>query len=180
MTYYRIVGGLGNQLFGLSRAYLLHKEIGKRIAIDVSHLDHTLESGPDWKDWNGLEGWSELVKSPKHLTPPNQLQNLSDSPKEENFNTNFYTGWKFSLEEVLRSGLFSPGITSPVITKSASVLTACPSLYVYLNLLLPSAPAKVISLSPSGNGMTAETVWEGGPPTKMLTFRDSPFLLAFV
>lgn len=109
MIYYRIVGGLGNQLFGLSRAYLLHKEIGKRIAIDVSNLDHTSDSGPDWKDWDGLEGWSELIKSPKNVTPPNQLQNLLDSPKEENSNTSFYTGWKFSLEEVFRSGLFLQG-----------------------------------------------------------------------
>ncbi len=43
-----------------------------------------------------------------------------------------------------------------------------------------NAPANVSSESPSGSGITAAKEWEGGPPTKMLTFKGCPFALALV
>jgi hypothetical protein len=109
LIYYKLVGGLGNQLFGLSRAYLLHKESEKRIAIDVTSLDHTPDSGPEWKNWNGLKDWSELITSPRSLPSPRGLKNLLNTPDQDLPETTFFTGWKLSLEEVLRSGLFIPG-----------------------------------------------------------------------
>ena len=109
LIYYKLVGGLGNQLFGLSRAYLLHKESEKRIAIDVTSLDHTPDSGPEWKNWNGLKEWSELITSPRSLPSPRGLKNLLNTQDQDVHETTFFTGWKLSLEEVLRSGLFKPG-----------------------------------------------------------------------
>ena len=44
----------------------------------------------------------------------------------------------------------------------------------------PTHPANVISLIPSGRGITAAKLWLGGPPTKQLTFNGWPFLLALV
>ena len=41
-------------------------------------------------------------------------------------------------------------------------------------------PAKLNSLIPSGNGITAANECDGGPPTKTLTFNGSPILFAFV
>ncbi len=42
----------------------------------------------------------------------------------------------------------------------------------------PSAPAKSNSDNPSGSGITADNVRAGGPPTKMLTGKGTPFLMA--
>lgn len=119
LIYYKLVGGLGNQLFGLSRAYLLHKESEKRIAIDVTSLDHTPDSGPEWKNWKGLKEWSELITSPRSLASPRGLKNLLNTPDQDLHETTFYTGWKLSLEEVLRSSLFIPG-EMPFPTPKAS------------------------------------------------------------
>jgi len=51
-------------------------------------------------------------------------------------------------------------------------------LSAYLNLLPSNIPANVISDMPSGNGITAAKVCEGGPPIKIETFKFSPFLTA--
>ena len=108
LTYYKLVGGLGNQLFGLSRAHLLYKEIGKKVAIDVTNLDHTSQAGPEWMDWSGLEEWCEIVESPKELRVTSQIWNLINSLYDAPQKTNCYTGWNLSLAEVLESGLFEP------------------------------------------------------------------------
>jgi hypothetical protein len=106
LIYYKLVGGLGNQLFGISRAHLLHKDLGKRVAIDISNLDHTSAEGPEWIKWQGLAGWSELVYSPTQLSPPKNLWNLANPPKGGAKGTTYFTGWKLSLSEVESSGLF--------------------------------------------------------------------------
>ncbi len=108
LIYYKLVGGLGNQLFGLSRAYLLHKELGKRIAIDVSNLDHTPKTGPEWANWEGLKTWSEIINSPTQVATPGNLWNLADSKNKMPKNTKHFTGWRLSLLEIESSGLFAP------------------------------------------------------------------------
>ncbi len=52
--------------------------------------------------------------------------------------------------------------------------------FILVNPFPPNTPAKVISLIPSGSGITAANVCEGGPPTKQLTFKGTPFLFALV
>jgi hypothetical protein len=121
LTYYKLVGGLGNQLFGLSRAYLLHKESKRRIAIDVSSLDHTPDSGPEWKNWDALQGWSELITSPRRLPPPRVLTNLLNAQDEDIHKSTFFTGWRLSLEEVFSSGLFIPGEMPFSIPKASEI-----------------------------------------------------------
>jgi len=63
----------------------------------------------------------------------------------------------------------------PVMQKSASARMGSPPGWVIMSILRPpSAPAKKSSGMPSGSGMTAATVMDGGPPTKMFTLSDSP------
>jgi hypothetical protein len=106
LIYYRLVGGLGNQLFGLSRAHLLYKELGKRIAIDVSNLDHTSPEGPEWVNWKGLEDWCVLIYSPSQINQPKNLWNLVNSPKAALKDNAYFKGWRLSLSEVESSSLF--------------------------------------------------------------------------
>lgn len=63
--------------------------------------------------------------------------------------------------------------------KSASAeIGSSPALRIILTLRPPRAPAKMSSLIPSGNGITAESVIAGEPPTKMLTRNGSPRRIA--
>jgi Glycosyl transferase family 11 len=119
LAYFKLVGGLGNQLFGLSRAHLLHKELGKKIAVDVTYLDHTENIEPEWVSWNQLNGWCEIIASPKGLQPPDGIWNLVNPLRDAPLKNSCYTGWRLSLEEVHDSGLFTPN-ESPFSVQKAN------------------------------------------------------------
>lgn len=108
LIHYKIVGGLGNQLFGLSAAYQLFQTFGKRVAIDISNLDHSPDEGPEWSNWARLNKWCELV------TNSNEVQhepawNLIKPIKSDTTNLKYFTGWRLSLEDILGAGLFKMG-----------------------------------------------------------------------
>ena len=107
-AYFKLVGGLGNQLFGLSRAHLLHKELGKKIAVDVTYIDHAKNVEPEWLSWNQINDWCEIIASPKELQPLYGIWNLANPLRDAPPDTSNYTGWRLSLEEVHNSGLFTP------------------------------------------------------------------------
>ena len=108
LAYFKLVGGLGNQLFGLSRAHLLHKELGKKIAVDVTYIDHAKKIEPEWLSCNQINGWCEIIASPKELQPLDRIWNLANPLRDAPPDTTYYTGWRLSLEEVHDSGLFAP------------------------------------------------------------------------
>ena len=120
LAYFKLVGGLGNQLFGLSRAHLLHKELGKKIAVDVTHIDHAKNVEPEWLSWNQLNGWCEIIASPKELQPPDGIWNLVNPLRDAPPKNSCYTGWRLSLEEVYDSGLFTQN-ESPFSAQKAKV-----------------------------------------------------------
>jgi hypothetical protein len=107
LAYFKLTGGLGNQLFGLSRAHLLYKELGKKIAVDVTHIDHAKNVEPEWLSWIQLNGWCEIFASPKELQPPDEIWNLVNPLRDAPPKNLCYTGWRLSLEEVHESALFT-------------------------------------------------------------------------
>jgi hypothetical protein len=109
LIYYKIHGGLGNQFFGLSAAHQLYKDFDKRIAIDVTNLDHTPELGPEWSNWSEIREWCEIFTQAIDIPLPNETWNLIRPFTSMNESKNFFTGWRLSLEDVYRSGLFKEG-----------------------------------------------------------------------
>ena len=107
LAYFKLVGGLGNQLFGLSRAHLLHKELGKKIAVDVAYIDHAKNVEPEWLSWTKLNGWCEIIVSSKELQPPDGIWNLANPISDAPPKHSYYAGWRLSLEEVCESALFT-------------------------------------------------------------------------
>jgi hypothetical protein len=102
-VYFRMTGGLGNQLFGLSESYQLHKLTKKRILLDFIHNEHNQdENGSLFQD---IASWGVNIQTNFNhdLTFP-KVCNLG---YEEYFpEQRFYTGWKPDLKSIERSGLF--------------------------------------------------------------------------
>ena len=110
VVYFRLTGGLGNQLFGLSEAYGIHKDLGRGVAIDIGALDHALGGEPEWLEWSVSQTWITLIRIPKNVSSKFELINLGDSHANARLlNSRYYTGWRFSLDRVRRIGLFSEG-----------------------------------------------------------------------
>ena len=109
VVYFRLTGGLGNQLFGLSEAYGIHKDVGRGVAIDVGSLEHTLGDDPEWLEWSVSQIWITLIRIPKNVSAKFELTNLGDMPSEAHSDSRYLTGWRFSLNRVRRTGLFSEG-----------------------------------------------------------------------
>ena len=109
LIYYKIHGGLGNQFFGLSSAYQLYKDINKRIAIDVTNLDHTPELGPEWSHWSEIREWCEIFTQSIDIPLPRTTWNLIRPFTTRDESTNYFTGWRLSLKDVHLSGLFKEG-----------------------------------------------------------------------
>lgn len=110
IVYFRLTGGLGNQLFGLSEAYGVHKKFGTGVAIDVGALEHSLGNEPEWLEWSEKQEWITLVRIPKNVSSEFILVNLGDEYADVNWlDAKYFTGWKFSLERVRDTGLFREG-----------------------------------------------------------------------
>jgi len=109
LIYYKMFGGLGNQLFCLSRAHLLSIQLDTKIAIDISSLDHTVPNGPEWQKWPELTDWCDLIQTSNELKLPTEIQNLDKPFDEISKQGKFYTGWQLSLAEITESGLFRDG-----------------------------------------------------------------------
>lgn len=108
LVYYKLVGGLGNQLFGLSRAHLLSKQMDKKIALDISNLDHTQKNQPEWLPWLSNADWLEVITTETEVPKVFKLWNLIKPLEEAPKSCNKFTGWTLSLEEISRSNLFTP------------------------------------------------------------------------
>ena len=110
LVYFRLTGGLGNQLFGLSEAYAIHKNVGMNVAMDIGALEHTSGDEPEWLEWSETQRWLTLVRIPKHVSSKFDLVNLGDvSANAAQLDSKFYTGWIFSLDRVNQAGLFHRG-----------------------------------------------------------------------
>lgn len=102
-VYFRMTGGLGNQLFGLSESYQLHKLTRKRVLLDFIHTEHDQdEKGIPFQD---IAPWSVKIKTTfNHDLNFPKISNLGY--EEYSAKQRYYTGWKPDLKSIERSGLF--------------------------------------------------------------------------
>jgi hypothetical protein len=105
--YYKITGGLGNQLFGISECHFLHKVTGKKIIIDFADVDHVKSNqvSPFEFDYD----WMRMVIC--NFKPDAQnvkLLNLASSDVSPSHA--FYTGWRPSMRALLESNFFQRGV----------------------------------------------------------------------
>lgn len=112
VLYISLQGRLGNQLFGLSDAYSLHKKFDLKIAIDITEV---LSSGfgvPEWTkytlNWDWLVIISNLNTSSQIYSGKRfnlgSVRNLDSASPVDNFH-----GFMASLEAIYNSGLFNRG-----------------------------------------------------------------------
>lgn len=104
--YFRLTGGLGNQLFGLSEAFNLHKILHRHVLVDVGSIQHVNNFVPEWLEWSKNQNWLTIIKIPNIKSSKYELINLGNQDIDVNGNSRFFTGWNFSLEKVEQSGLF--------------------------------------------------------------------------
>ena len=107
---FRLTGGLGNQLFGLSEAYGIQRETNKRAYIDISKIEHTEKSRSSllWANDNKLDGNFTLI----NLTGSNfvedcKFNNISQT-QTSRYNR-YLTGWVPSYNRIIKNGLWIPG-----------------------------------------------------------------------
>jgi len=105
--YFRLTGGLGNQLFGLSEAFNLHNKLQCKVLMDIGSLDHSKSEMPEWFDWSKNQDWFTLIRIPKNVSREFELTNLGDMDESFSPESRHFTGWRFSLRSVESSGLFS-------------------------------------------------------------------------
>ena len=105
--YFRITGGLGNQLFGLSEAFNLFKKLKKHVLIDVGSIEHSRNYEPEWLEWSRSQNWFSIIKTQEDISRDFELLNLGSQKQSSISKHSHFTGWKFSLRDVELSGLFS-------------------------------------------------------------------------
>lgn len=104
--YFRITGGLGNQLFGLSEAFNLFKKLKKHLFIDVGSIEHSRNHQPEWLEWSRSQNWFSVIKIQEDISRDFELLNLGIQKHASISEHSLFTGWKFSLSNVELSGLF--------------------------------------------------------------------------
>jgi hypothetical protein len=110
--YFNLTGGLGNQLFGLSEAFNLHRIYQKPVYLDVSNIQHAIQKEPEWLNHISAQGWSEtvIIEELAEPTVKREKQNLKELSNREIASTkaSLFEGWRFNYHRVLESGLFVP------------------------------------------------------------------------
>lgn len=104
--YFRITGGFGNQLFGLSEAYNLFKVLKKHVLIDVGSIEHSKDSVPEWLEWSRRQHWFSIIRIQENISHHFDLVNIGEQELHSKTEHRYFTGWKFSLRNVENSGLF--------------------------------------------------------------------------
>ena len=105
--YFRLAGGLGNQLFGLSEAFNLHNRLKCGVLIDIGSIEHTVTGIPEWSDWARNQNWLNVIHIPESVSCEFVCIDLGIAKYEEILKSKFFTGWRFSTQIVEESGLFT-------------------------------------------------------------------------
>lgn len=110
-TYFVLQGRLGNQLFGISDAYRLHKAFGTRIYVDLTEIYNSGFTA-DWLQSVNYE-WLHLFKNVDLKSEIRKLKktSLSDVRKLSNHSgKELFEGFSPKLKDIEQSGLFQRGI----------------------------------------------------------------------
>ena len=108
--YFRLQGNLGNQLFGLSDAFSLHKRFDRQIAVDISHVIAAGFPVPEWTQLIANWDWIQVILN-ESLDLDVTIASMSRMTESESrINQVFYNGFRPSIEQIELSGLFTRGV----------------------------------------------------------------------
>ena len=109
--YYSLQGRLGNQLFGLSEAFQLHKKFSKNIVIDFSEVIHSGFSKPTWIPFVDY-AWAEFVYNSSYSAFKNNVKfiNLGFCNLKKVTKDKYFSGFSVKYSDLCRSGLFEKGV----------------------------------------------------------------------
>jgi hypothetical protein len=124
-VFYKVSGGLGNQLFCLSEAYRLHREFKRKVILDISYIDHAADGIPEWSEFIENQGWAEIVgynKNQPYLKFDHivDINSLSEQRIRYSELTTFL-GWKFDWNRINAIGLFKEG-SNPFVESKAEII----------------------------------------------------------
>lgn len=123
--FYKVSGGLGNQLFCLNEGYRLHRKFKRGIIFDISSIDHNIGSKPEWLEFIENQGWAEIVGYDKRQAYFKFERILDVNSLTEDratySNATAFSGWKFDWNHVNSSGLFKEG-SNPFIESKAQII----------------------------------------------------------
>lgn len=105
--YFKLAGGLGNQLFGLSEAFNLHNRLRSNVLVDIGSIEHSIKEKPDWLEWSNSQEWFEVIRTPVTLSRNLNLIDMGNLKNDQIPESKMFTGWRFSLKCVEESGLFT-------------------------------------------------------------------------
>jgi Glycosyl transferase family 11 len=111
--FFKLVGGLGNQLFAISEGFSLHKLNGQKILFDISSVDHSLKPEIEINHWmEGLGDWFQIGNYESELHRREGI-NLSHSNyediKDADISKYYFFGWRPNLKQIRSAGLFQQG-----------------------------------------------------------------------
>jgi len=109
--YYVLQGRLGNQLFGLSEAFRIHKKLSKKIVIDISEIILNGFPIPTWTTIVEYD-WAEIVHNSSYSIFKKNVEviNLGFYQLEEYSDSKFFQGFSVKYNDICESGLFKKGI----------------------------------------------------------------------
>lgn len=106
----QIQGRLGNQLFGLSEAWRLHKIFETRVTLDITPVVSAGFGIPEWVEICENWDWMSCLINENEFAPNNQIgiTNLSNCQDIENHR--YFRGFRNDLLAINESGLFEKGV----------------------------------------------------------------------
>jgi hypothetical protein len=111
-VYYQLVGGLGNQLFGLSHIHLICKHFGWKAVIDISRVEHNQRTEIPYslQLLQNLD-WATVIASDTDILSDLKSSAVNlDFLYPSNSHTRSFIGWLPSLSMVTESNLIQKGL----------------------------------------------------------------------
>jgi hypothetical protein len=111
--FFKLTGGLGNQLFGLSEAYLMSSRYSLPVVIDISEIDHQTEELPAWLNFiESHKNFSVIQSNFKFadalLLKEHRIDKMTQIHRDK-LSDGIFLGWIPDINRVVQSQLFKRG-----------------------------------------------------------------------
>jgi hypothetical protein len=109
---FQLQGRLGNQLFGISEAWDIHKKREKHVILDLTPIIAAGFSVPLWVASSRLASWAHLVINSRYLYNDERVNVVSASSEQFPSSVRvdrYFNGFRPNLEHIEKSGFFSRG-----------------------------------------------------------------------
>jgi hypothetical protein len=109
---FQLQGRLGNQLFGISEAWEIHKKREVHVILDLTPIVAAGFSVPLWVSSSRLASWAHLVINSRYLHNDERVNVISASSEQFPSSVMFaryFNGFRPNLEQIEASGYFSRG-----------------------------------------------------------------------